>query len=64
MNDLGTLYMIDFGLSSVSNKIEDKAVDIYVLKRAIISTHPGSENLFEQILEQYKNKMQKGGQVI
>ena len=64
MNDLGTLYMIDFGLSSVSNKIEDKAVDIYVLKRAFISTHPGSENLFEQILEQYKNKMQKGGQVI
>ena len=33
-------YMIDFGLSFVSNKIEDKAVDIYVLKRALISSHP------------------------
>ena len=35
--------MIDFGLSFMSAKIEDKAVDIYVLKRALISTHPGSE---------------------
>ena len=37
--------MIDFGLSFVSGKLEDKAVDIYVLKRAFISTHPGSEDL-------------------
>ena len=51
--DLGTLYMIDFGLSTVSGKIEDKGVDIYVLKRAFISTHPGSEALFEKILQFY-----------
>ena len=38
-------YLIDFGLSFVSGKIEDKAVDIYVLKKAFISTHPGSEEL-------------------
>jgi len=44
--DLGEVFMIDFGLSFVSGKIEDKAVDIYVLKRAFISTHPGSEDLF------------------
>ncbi len=44
--DIGELYIIDFGLSHVSGKIEDKAVDIYVLKRAFISTHPGSEELF------------------
>ena len=37
--------MIDFGLSYVSGKLEDKAVDVYVLKRAFISTHPGSEEL-------------------
>jgi TP53 regulating kinase-like protein len=46
--------MIDFGLSFVSNKIEDKAVDIYVLKRALISSHPGSENLFEKLLQKYQ----------
>ena len=45
--DLGTFYMIDFGLSMVSGKVEDKGVDIYVLKRAFIQTHPGSEALFE-----------------
>ena len=43
VKDIGELYIIDFGLSSVSHKIEDKATDIYVLKRALISTHPGSE---------------------
>jgi TP53 regulating kinase-like protein len=42
---IGEVYFIDFGLSCVSGKLEDKAVDIYVLKRAFISTHPGSEEL-------------------
>lgn len=29
--NIGELYLIDFGLSFVSGKIEDKAVDFYVL---------------------------------
>ena len=37
------LYMIDFGLSYVKNMIEDKAVDLYVLEKAFISTHPKLE---------------------
>jgi TP53 regulating kinase-like protein len=37
--------LIDFGLSSISTVVEDKAVDLYVLERAFISTHPGSEKL-------------------
>ena len=57
---IGEVYLIDFGLSFVSGKIEDKAVDIYVLKRAFISTHPGSEALFEKILDKYKEKCNKG----
>ena len=57
MNDIGQLYIIDFGLSSISHKIEDKATDIYVLKRALISTHPGSEDLWERILEEYRKIM-------
>lgn len=52
-NDIGTLFVIDFGLSMFSTKLEDKAVDIYVLKKAFISTHPGSEALFDRILEAY-----------
>ena len=62
--DLGELYIIDFGLSFVSGKIEDKAVDIYVLKRAFISTHPGSEELFQKVIEKYKTSSNKGHQVI
>lgn len=31
-DEIADLYLIDFGLSQFSNKIEDKAVDLYVLK--------------------------------
>lgn len=55
--DIGELYFIDFGLSFMSAKPEDKAVDIYVLKRAFISTHPGSESIWEDILTEYRNLM-------
>jgi len=36
--------MIDFGLSSNSTMIEDRAVDLYVLERAFISTHPNTQD--------------------
>ena len=62
------MYLIDFGLSSVtlstSSSLEDKAVDLYVLKRAIISSNPKSEELFEKIMEIYKNKCQNGEEII
>ncbi len=32
--------LIDFGLSYHSTLVEDKAVDLYVLERAFVSTHP------------------------
>jgi TP53 regulating kinase and related kinases len=35
--------IIDLGLSSKTNNIEDKAVDLYVMERALLSTHPNSE---------------------
>ncbi|GJJ14156.1 hypothetical protein Clacol_008416 [Clathrus columnatus] len=47
------LLLIDFGLSYVSNLIEDKAVDLYVLERAFASTYPDSEPLFNKVLEAY-----------
>ncbi len=62
------MYLIDFGLSSVtlstSSSLEDKAVDLYVLKRAIISSNPKSEELFEKTMEIYKNKCQNGEEII
>lgn len=36
--------LVDWGLSSFSALIEDKAVDLYVLERAWISTHPTLEH--------------------
>jgi Kae1-associated kinase Bud32 len=39
------VHLIDFGLGMTRPAIEDKAVDLYVLERALISTHPGTEYL-------------------
>jgi Kae1-associated kinase Bud32 len=33
-------YLIDFGLSEVSNRVEDRAVDIHLLKQVLNSSHP------------------------
>ena len=62
--DIGDLYLIDFGLSYVSGKVEDKGVDFYVLKRAFISTHPGSEDLFEKVMNVYRANTNKGLQIV
>jgi TP53 regulating kinase and related kinases len=45
--------LIDLGLSYVSTLSEDKGVDLYVLERAFISTHPNSERMFDRVLEAY-----------
>ncbi len=48
------IYFIDFGLSSVSKSIEDKSVDLYVLEKAFISTHPELEKEFsDYVLKNY-----------
>ncbi len=48
------LTLIDFGLASHSNKAEDRAVDLYVLERAITSTHADlAQELFAYIMEAY-----------
>ena len=62
------MYLIDFGLSSValstSSSMEDKAVDLYVLKRAIISSNPKSEELFEKAMEIYEKSCKNGEEII
>ena len=42
-----SLVMIDFGLSYQEGSPEDKGVDLYVLERALLSTHPNTEWLFQ-----------------
>jgi len=54
-----SLVMIDFGLSFQEGVPEDKGVDLYVLERAFLSTHPNTEEIFSEILEAYKKKSGK-----
>jgi len=41
--------LIDFGLSYVSSMPEDKAVDLYVLERALESTHTQNDLMHKVI---------------
>ncbi|XP_046565385.1 LOW QUALITY PROTEIN: EKC/KEOPS complex subunit TP53RK-like [Haliotis rubra] len=45
--------LIDFGLSHFENVSEDKGVDLYVLERALLVNHPGTEDLFDTVLKYY-----------
>ena len=51
-----SITLIDFGLSYVSTLMEDKGVDLYVLERAFLSTHPTTEELFGELLRSYGEK--------
>lgn len=49
------IHLIDFGLSFVSKKIEDKAVDLHLLDRALESKHHEIyKDCINQVLEGYK----------
>ncbi|KAJ3150697.1 TP53 regulating kinase [Geranomyces michiganensis] len=61
--DRPSLVLIDFGLSFVSTLVEDKAVDLYVLERALSSTHPDTDSFFQAILKAYE-KNSKGGKAV
>ncbi|KAL6564383.1 hypothetical protein OROMI_015833 [Orobanche minor] len=48
------LVLIDFGLSFTSTLPEDKAVDLYVLERALLSMHSSCGNVMDRILKAYR----------
>lgn len=50
------VYFIDFGLGFISHKIEDKAVDLHLIKEALQAKHPkNAKQLFLSILKGYKS---------
>ncbi|XP_037407618.1 pentatricopeptide repeat-containing protein At5g61370, mitochondrial-like isoform X2 [Triticum dicoccoides] len=53
-NSTNQLVLIDFGLSFTSTIPEDKAVDLYVLERALISMHSSCGGVMEKILAAYR----------
>jgi len=53
--NIGKVYFIDFGLGFESKKIEDKAVDLHLIKQALEAKHFNNyEKFFAAILEGYK----------
>jgi len=53
----GKLYFIDFGLGFISPKIEDKAVDLHLLKQALASKHHKHfEECFSATIEGYSKE--------
>ncbi|MEK6900929.1 MAG: KEOPS complex kinase/ATPase Bud32 [Nanoarchaeota archaeon] len=61
----GEITFIDFGLSSFSEKEEDKAVDLHLLEQALESTHYQLyPEIFERVLEGYKRMNQDAEKVL
>ena len=53
LRDSEDIVLIDFGLSYISSLVEDKGVDLYVLERALLSSHPNTEQFFQKVLQSY-----------
>ncbi|MFW9939220.1 MAG: KEOPS complex kinase/ATPase Bud32 [Candidatus Thorarchaeota archaeon] len=54
------LFLIDFGLHDYSDAIEDKSVDLHLLKRVLISSHGKDYKLcFKSFLDGYRSKYVK-----
>jgi Kae1-associated kinase Bud32 len=50
------VYLIDFGLSFRSQRTEDKAVDIHLLKQVLESSHPeAADDAWENFLKGYRD---------
>jgi len=51
----GKIFFIDFGLGFHSTRLEDKAMDLVVLKKALMASHPKKFSLvWKNILKGYK----------
>ena len=61
----GKLYIIDFGLGKVSGKVEDLAVDLFLLREALKSAHfPVLGEAWKNIIKVYKQEYSKSNDVL
>lgn len=59
------IYFVDFGLGFISGKIEDKAVDLHLLRQAFESKHfIRWQEYYKQALEGYKSKSSNAGDIL
>ena len=62
LTDLEEIFLIDFGLHDYSDSIEDKSVDLHLLKRVLISSHGKDFKLcFNAFLKGYQNEYGEDG---
>ncbi|MFH2020467.1 MAG: KEOPS complex kinase/ATPase Bud32 [archaeon] len=61
----GKLHFIDFGLSFFSDKIEDKAVDLHLLRQAFGSKHYSiADKAFKIVLSAYKKNAKQSSEIL
>lgn len=59
------LYLIDFGLSFISKRNEDKAVDLHLIKQALEAKHfQNYEKLYEHFISSYKKEYKDSEKVL
>jgi len=59
------IFIIDFGLGFISKRIEDKAVDLHLIKQALEAKHfQNYEKLFEKFLETYSEDHKEAKQIL
>ena len=63
--ETGELNFIDFGLSFFSDKVEDKAVDLFLLDRALESKHYKIyPEVFDRVIESYRESYADADKVL
>jgi Kae1-associated kinase Bud32 len=58
------VYLIDFGLSSISTNIEERAVDLNLFFRCIENEHQEFYIMKEELLEEYNQEVENGDKVL
>ncbi len=58
------LYLIDFGLGEISNKIEDRAVDLNLFFNSIKNEHPDLYTYKNDLLVMYETRVEFGSKII
>lgn len=58
-------YLIDFGLSGHSQRIEDKAVDLHLLKQVLETSHPEvADDAWSNFIKGYETKQEESEEIL
>lgn len=61
MSSKGTIFFVDFGLGEKSEELEERAVDLHLMKRALQSSHfQLAKECFDSVIEGYRSIVGEG----